>query len=99
MNPECINAYNLLKNNRTYKYIIYKLSDDSNEVVVEDASESPNYDEFRDKLINATTTLSNVRMMLWSFGRSERIADVLFLSIFVCVGFPGKGPSLCCLRF
>ncbi|KAH6955179.1 hypothetical protein DER45DRAFT_572263 [Fusarium avenaceum] len=55
VNQECITAFNDLKLNKKYKYIVYKLSDDYKEIVVEHASESKDYDEFREKLINATS--------------------------------------------
>jgi cofilin len=52
---ECITAYNELKLNKKYKYIIYKLSDNFKEIVVEEASEDKDWDNFREKLVNATT--------------------------------------------
>ncbi|WZH46340.1 Actin-depolymerizing factor 1 [Fusarium acuminatum] len=55
VNQECITAFNDLKLNKKYKYIVYKLSDDYKEIVVEHASDSKDYDEFREKLINATS--------------------------------------------
>lgn len=56
VSQECITAYNDLKLNKKYKYVIYKLSDDNKEIVVDSTSEdSPEYDDFREKLINATT--------------------------------------------
>jgi cofilin len=51
---ECIEAFNALKLEKKFKYIIYKLSDDNKEIVVEEASEDPDYEAFREKLINAT---------------------------------------------
>ncbi|KAK4651378.1 cofilin [Podospora pseudocomata] len=56
VNEECITAYNDLKLNKKYKYVIFKLSDDNKEIVVDSTSESsPEYDDFRKKLINAKT--------------------------------------------
>jgi hypothetical protein len=56
VHPDCITAYNDLKLNKKYTYIIFKLSDDYKEVVVESTSEDgPDYDNFREKLINATS--------------------------------------------
>ncbi|VBB83807.1 Putative Cofilin [Podospora comata] len=56
VNEECITAYNDLKLNKKYKYVIFKLSDDNKEIVVDSTSESgPEYDDFREKLINAKT--------------------------------------------
>jgi len=51
--PECISVFNELKLSKKIKYIIYKLSDDYKEVVVEETSENPDWDTFREKLINA----------------------------------------------
>src|SRR5438045_7274821 len=51
--PECITKFNELKLGKSLKYIIYKLSDDNKEIVVEETSESKDWDEFREKLINA----------------------------------------------
>jgi cofilin len=43
-----------LKLNKKYKYVIFKLSDDNKEIVVDSTSEDgPEYDDFREKLINA----------------------------------------------
>ncbi|RSL97374.1 Cofilin [Fusarium oligoseptatum] len=55
VSQDCITAYNDLKLNKKYKYIIYKLSDDYKEIVVEHASEGKDWEEFREKLINATS--------------------------------------------
>lgn len=56
VNAECITAYNELKLNKKYSYIIYKLSDDNKEIVLDSTSEDgPEYENFREKLINATT--------------------------------------------
>jgi hypothetical protein len=51
---DAIQAYNDLKLNKKYKYIIYKLSDDYKEIVVEEASDSKDWEAFREHLINAT---------------------------------------------
>ncbi|KAH6847927.1 hypothetical protein B0I37DRAFT_376229 [Chaetomium sp. MPI-CAGE-AT-0009] len=54
VNQECVTAYNDLKLNKKYKYIIFKLSDDNKEIVVESTSEDgPEYEDFRNKLIKA----------------------------------------------
>lgn len=47
---------------RQLRYIIYKLSDDFKEIVIESTSEGPteNYDEFREKLVNAQTKSATV---------------------------------------
>lgn len=52
---ECITAYNDLKLNKKHKYIIFKLSDDSKQIVVEDASSEQDWEVFRQKLIDATS--------------------------------------------
>jgi len=51
--PECISKFNELKLNKKLKFIIYKLSDAYNEIVVEEASEDADWDNFRDKLVTA----------------------------------------------
>jgi hypothetical protein len=53
VSPECISKFNELKLGKSVKYIIYKLSDDYKQIVVEEASENPDWDVFREKLINA----------------------------------------------
>lgn len=52
---ECIQTYNDLKLAKKYKYIIFKLSDDNKEIVVEEASNNKDWEAFREKLIGATT--------------------------------------------
>jgi len=44
-----------LKLNKKIKYILYKLSDDYKEIVVEEVSEDGDWDNFREKLIRATS--------------------------------------------
>jgi len=51
--PECISAFNELKLGKSLKWIIYKISDDYKEIVVEETSKEDNYEAFREKLINA----------------------------------------------
>ncbi|XP_044724581.1 cofilin/tropomyosin-type actin-binding protein [Hirsutella rhossiliensis] len=53
---ECITAYNDLKLNKKFKYIIYKLSDNYKEIVVEESSNDKDWENFREKLISATST-------------------------------------------
>ncbi|KAF2841657.1 cofilin [Patellaria atrata CBS 101060] len=53
VHPDCISAFNDLKLGKSIKYIIYKISDDWKEIVVEETSTEANYDEFREKLLNA----------------------------------------------
>ncbi|KAF9733580.1 hypothetical protein PMIN06_007953 [Paraphaeosphaeria minitans] len=51
--PECISAFNELKLGKDTKYIIYKISDDWKEIVVEETSKVDDWSTFREKLINA----------------------------------------------
>ncbi|KAI4121666.1 MAG: hypothetical protein LQ338_006244 [Usnochroma carphineum] len=53
VNDECISKFNDLKLGKSLKYIIYKLSDDYKEVVVEEASTDPDWENFQNKLLNA----------------------------------------------
>lgn len=53
VSQECISKFNELKLGKSIKYIIFKLSDDNKEIVVEDASEDADWDGFREKLISA----------------------------------------------
>lgn len=53
MSQECITKFNELKLGKTIKYIVYKLSDDYKEIVVEEASDNADWDTFREKLVNA----------------------------------------------
>lgn len=51
--PECISAFNELKLGKDIKWIIYKISDDWKEIVVEETSKDPDFNAFREKLLNA----------------------------------------------
>ena len=51
--PECISAFNELKLGKDIKWIIYKISDDWREIVVEETSKDSDYSTFREKLLNA----------------------------------------------
>jgi cofilin len=54
VNPECVTAFNELKLGRGGpKYIIYKISDDQKEVVVDEVGTETDYNVFREKLIAA----------------------------------------------
>lgn len=53
VSPECISAFNELKLGKDIKWIIYKISDDWKEIVVEETSKEANFDVFREKLLNA----------------------------------------------
>lgn len=55
VSQECITAYNDLKLNKKLKYIIYKLSDNYQQIVVEESSDDKDWENFREKLINATS--------------------------------------------
>ncbi len=55
VSQECITAFNELKLSKKYKYIIFKLSDDNKQIVVEDASADKEWEDFREKLINAVS--------------------------------------------
>ncbi|KIM98999.1 hypothetical protein OIDMADRAFT_19945 [Oidiodendron maius Zn] len=55
ISADCVTKFNELKLEKKIKYIIYKLSDDNREIVVEEASENSDWDSFREKLVNAKT--------------------------------------------
>lgn len=55
VSQECLTAYNELKLAKKLKYIIFKLSDNYKEIEVEHSSEEPDWEEFRNKLITATS--------------------------------------------
>ena len=54
--PECISKFNELKLGKNLKYIIYKLSDDYKEIVVEDSSSDPDWESFQEKLLSAKSS-------------------------------------------
>ena len=51
--PECVQAFNDLKLKRAYKFVIFKISDDWKEIVVEETSKEADYEVFRNKLLKA----------------------------------------------
>lgn len=51
--PECVTAFNELKLGKSTKWIIYKISDDWKEIVVEETSTDPDYSKFRQKLLDS----------------------------------------------
>ena len=53
VSQESIESFNDLKLGKKLKYIIYKLSDDYTEIVVEDKSAEDEWDVFRSKLLSA----------------------------------------------
>ncbi|KAI7774684.1 hypothetical protein LA080_007991 [Diaporthe eres] len=55
VNEECVSTWNDLKLSKKHKYIIFKLSDDLKEIVVEHTSDSKDWEEFRNRLVNAKT--------------------------------------------
>jgi len=55
VSQDCITAFNELKLAKKFKYIIFKLSDDNRQIVVEEASPDKDWENFRQKLVNATT--------------------------------------------
>ncbi|KAI5918980.1 hypothetical protein F4810DRAFT_530471 [Camillea tinctor] len=71
VSQECITAFNDLKLAKKYKFIIFKLSDDNREIVVEEASGDKDWEVFREKLVNATTKSRGVSFALepylWGF--------------------------------
>ncbi|KAF2811287.1 actin depolymerizing protein [Mytilinidion resinicola] len=54
--PECIQAFNDLKLGKSVKWIIFKISDDWKEIVVDEQSTEDDYSTFREKLLNAKST-------------------------------------------
>src|SRR5689334_3072343 len=46
VDPSCVEAFKKLKDYRTLKYIIYKLSDDQTSILVEKTSPTRDYDAF-----------------------------------------------------
>lgn len=61
VSEECVSTWNDLKLTKKYKYIVYKLSDDLKEIVVEATGTNSDWEEFREKLINAKTVSKTVR--------------------------------------
>ncbi|KAH6669890.1 hypothetical protein B0J14DRAFT_106838 [Halenospora varia] len=53
IHPDCVTKFNELKLNKKIKFILYKLSDDYKEIVVEEASENGDWEVFREKLVTA----------------------------------------------
>jgi cofilin len=60
VSQDCITAFNELKLAKKFKYIIFKLSDDNRQIVVEEASPDKDWENFRQKLVNATTKTNTV---------------------------------------
>ena len=72
ISPDCISKFNELKLNKKIKYILYKLSDDYKEIVVEETSEDGDWDVFREKLVNAQ---SKTKTVCPSIRRNPRFED------------------------
>lgn len=64
VSPDCITAFNDLKLSKKYKYIIFKLSDDFKQIVIEDASSDGDWEVFRERLISAQSKSKSVRHSL-----------------------------------
>lgn len=58
--PDCIAKFNELKLNKKLKFIIYKLSDDYKEIVIEETSDNGDWDVFREKLLSAQSKSKTV---------------------------------------
>lgn len=53
VSPECTQAFNELKLGKSTKWIIYKLSDNQKEIVVEESGKDTDWSAFREKLLAA----------------------------------------------
>lgn len=62
-------TYNELKLGKNIKYIIFKLSDNNKEIVVEEASGDSDWENFRNKLVNATVKSPSVSRSFLSASR------------------------------
>lgn len=51
--PECVTKFNELKLGKSIKYIIYKLSDDYKQIVVEESGSDSDWEHFQNKLLHA----------------------------------------------
>ncbi len=51
--PDCITTFNELKLGKSLKWVIYKISDNGKEIVVEESSKDNDYEVFREKLLSA----------------------------------------------
>ena len=54
--PDCVTKFNELKLGKSIKYIIYKLSDDYKEIVVEESSTDPEWENFQKKIVDAKSS-------------------------------------------
>ncbi|KAJ5995299.1 cofilin [Penicillium waksmanii] len=59
VHDDCIEAFNDLRMSRKVKYVIYKISDDMKQIVVDEKSESEDYEVFREKLASARDSKGN----------------------------------------
>ncbi|KAI4159791.1 MAG: hypothetical protein LQ342_006302 [Letrouitia transgressa] len=55
VSPECVSKFNELKLGKNLKYIIFKLTDDYKQIVVEEASSESDWEHFQNKILNAKT--------------------------------------------
>jgi cofilin len=64
VSPEVSEQFQILKRsndkNRLLRYVIFKLSDDYSEIVVEHADADDDWENFREKLLNATSKSKTV---------------------------------------
>lgn len=51
VHPDCVDAFNDLKIKKQTTYVIYKISDDQKEIVVDETGSETDYDVFREKLL------------------------------------------------
>jgi cofilin len=59
VHDDCIEAFNELRMSRKVKYVIYKISDDMKQIVVDEKSGEEDYEIFREKLASATDAKGN----------------------------------------
>lgn len=74
-----------MKLSKKYKYIIFKLSDDFKEIVIEEASDDKDWDNFREKLIKSTTKNKSVS------SDSSCLSFAMKWCANFCQGVVGKG--------
>jgi len=102
VSPECIDSYNKLKLDKVYKFVIFKLSDDNKEIVVEEASADADWENFREKLINAQTKSKSVCSPITHWSRlilrpAMRAITYSYIYFFL-IGRDRQGTPLRCLR-
>ncbi|KAF2755996.1 cofilin [Pseudovirgaria hyperparasitica] len=50
---ECVTAYEELKSKKAFRFILFKISDDGKEIVVDETGKEDDWDVFREKLISS----------------------------------------------